>query len=443
VPLPVAGGGSAEVTVDRVTAWAGRNWLPLCALCVFVGSDYKFRRREATAGTSGALDAFILLELGLYGAVAAYLLLRRASPPRAVRLPAPMGFACAYLLVIAVSLLNTPYLAYAAARSVEMAILVGLALVVALRAERADLHRLAHGFMLLVAVSVLYGVVVPSQPLSNQQVGRFTWLAIHPGLAGAYCGIAVVVAFVYVVQRGTWPGPRWSPGVYGLLLLVAGYGLFGAHARGAVAGTAAAIFAASWSLVRSNGRRVELVLGLVGVVALAALLASQQIAEYLARGQSTEELATANARTSLWSYAFDAIADKPLYGWGAGASQGIFLDEIGLGGGHNMLINLAVDLGLVGLLVWLGLVGTTMLRVAGLPRAALEGLQVDRGLLTGIITLLLVDGFFSAGPGGLANVSSTWLILAVGWVSCLTRLLKVARTTARDRSAPESALRGR
>ena len=36
---------------------------------MFVGSDYKFRRRDPTAGTSGSLDKFVLLELALYGAV--------------------------------------------------------------------------------------------------------------------------------------------------------------------------------------------------------------------------------------------------------------------------------------------------------------------------------------------------------------------------------------
>ena len=428
--------------MNRVLAWAARNWLPLCALAMFVGSDYKFRRRSSTAGTSGSLDTFVLLELALYGAVAAYLLIRRASPPRAVRLPAPLAFACGYVVLIAISLVNTPYLVYGAARTVEMAVLLGCALTVWRQADRADVHRLAHGFLLLVAGSVLYGIAVPSVPLSNQQVGRFTWFAVHPGLAGTYCALAVLVAYVYVTQAGVRPGPRWPRRVYAGLLVVSLYGLYGAHARGALLGAAAAVFIATASVLRTVTRRIELIAGLVLVAALAVLLAAQPILDYLARGESADELTTLNARTDLWSYALQAIAHKPIYGWGVGASQGIFVDEIGLGGGHNMVINVAVDLGLVGLAVWAVFVGSTLLRTATLPRDGLTGLVVDRALLVGILTVVLVDGLFSAGPGGVSNVSSTWLFLAVGWLCCLTRLLHEKPGDPAGRRPRELVLRG-
>src|SRR4051794_41895817 len=94
--------------MNRVLAWAARNWLPLCALAMFVGSDYKFRRRDPTAGTSGSLDKVVLLELALYGAVAAYLLVRRASPPRAGRLPAPLAFGGGDGVGIGISLVDPP-----------------------------------------------------------------------------------------------------------------------------------------------------------------------------------------------------------------------------------------------------------------------------------------------------------------------------------------------
>lgn len=425
--------------MTRAQDWARRNWVLLGALCMFVGSDYKFRTRSTTASISGSPDKFVLLELGLYAALAGYVLLKRAAPPRAVRLPAPLLLAVLYGVVMVVSVANTPYPWFGLVRTVEMSIGIGFAVVIGLQATREDLHRLTHGFMVLVTISVLYGIAVPSVPLSNQQVGRFTWLAIHPTIAGVYVGVGTLIAFVYLTRNGPRPGPRWRRPVYAALLVVQGYGLLATQTRGAVLGAAAALFVANWSALRGASRRVEYLLGAAALGALALLFGSHAIAAYFARGESTEQLTTLNSRTDLWSYALEAIQHKPVYGWGIGASQGIFLDEIGLGGGHNMFIQVTVDLGVLGLLVWAALVGVTVVRVAALPRDDAEGVLVDRALLAGILTMILVDGFFIAGPGGICNVSSTWLLLAAGWVTCLGRLLRQPRVA---RWQPRSVLAG-
>lgn len=423
----------------RAIAWAERNWVLLGALCMFVGSDYKFRTRSTTASVSGSPDLFVLLELALYASLAAYLLLKRAAPPRARRLPAPLTLAVLYGAVLVVSLVNTPYPTFGAVRTGEMLVGIGFAIAVALQATRDDLHRLAHGFMVLVALSVAYGVAVPSAPLSNQQVGRFTWFAIHPTIAGVYVGVGTLLAYVYLRHAAPRPGPRWPRPVYLLLLAVQAYGLLATQTRGAVLGALAALLVASWSSLRGAGRRVEFVLAVVTLGALAVLLGADVIAGYFARGESTAQLATLNSRTDLWSYALQAVERKPVFGWGVGASQGIFQAQIGLGGGHNMFVNVLVDLGLVGLLVWTALVGATVLRIARLSREDAEpGPLVDRTLLAGVITMILVDGFFIEGPGGVANVSSTWLLLTVGWVCALGR-----RGTATTGRAAERTLAGR
>jgi O-antigen ligase len=405
--------------MGRLLAWGRHNWVLLCALCMFVGSDYKFRTRDVTASISGTPDAFVLLELGLYAGLAMYLLLRRAGPPRALRMPLLVVLALAYVLVVLASAPFSPFPLFGVVRSIEMAIGVALALAIALQAGRDELHRLGHGFIVLVTVSVLYGVLLPSPPVSNQQVGRFTWLSLHPNDSAVFVGVGSVLAFIYLTRRDPRPGPLWRPWVYAALLAVQVYGLVASHTRGAVLGAVAAVLVVQWNVLSSLVRRLEYALGIAVAGVLAALVALDTILTYVSRGESVEQLSTLNSRTELWTFALDAAAQKPLYGWGVGASQGIFLDEIGLGGGHNMIINVLVDLGVVGLLAWAALVGATVLRAATLPRAAPghPGLLVDRAIVMGVLTMILVDGFFIAGPGGVANASSTWLLLCVGWVA--------------------------
>jgi O-antigen ligase len=272
---------------------------------------------------------------------------------------------------------------------------------------------------------------------------------MHPNDSAVFVGVGSVLAFIYLTRRDPRPGPRWRPWVYGVILAVQVYGLVATHTRGAVLGAVAAVLVVQWNVLSGALRRIEYALGIATAAALASLVALGTILEYVSRGESVEQLSTLNSRTELWTFALDAAAQKPLYGWGLGASQGIFLEEIGLGGGHNMIINVLVDLGLVGLLAWVALIGTTIVKAAALPRVAEgePGLLVDRAVVVGILTMILVDGFFIAGPGGVANVSSTWLLLIVGWVARIGLLVPRRRRSAgaepgRDRTPEFSGASG-
>ena len=244
---------------------------------------------------------------------------------------------------------------------------------------RASCTALAHGFLVLVAGSVILGVLVPSEPISAAQVGRFTWLAIHPTVAGVFVSIAAVIGFMYVTIREPRPGPRWPWWVYAALLAVVVFGLVATRTRSAVLGAVVGLMAchvvllprtaASWSSSRCRCCSSRIV----------SLTSISAIEAYFARGESTEQLQTLNERTDLWSLAWEAIQLQPLYGYGVGASQGIFQEQIGLGGGHNAAVNVAVDLGLVGLVIWLGLVVTMLV---GLLQTAAER---ERGACRGPI----------------------------------------------------------
>lgn len=107
--------------------------------------------------------------------------------------------------------------------------------------------------------------------------------------------------------------------------------------------------------------------------------------------------------------------DQPLFGNGITASRGLFYEQIGLGGGHNAVVNVVVELGVVGLLVWLALILTLVVGVHQLPRNGPRNLVLDRAILLGVISFLLVDSIVFEGPGSLANFASTWLFMCIGW----------------------------
>jgi hypothetical protein len=96
-----------------------------------------------------------------------------------------------------------------------------------------------------------------------------------------------------------------------------------------------------------------------------ALTGSSAIESFFARGESLQQLSTLNSQHSL-------------YGFGLTASRGLFLDSIGLGGGHNAVVNLLIDNGVLGALVWLTLLVTILVTATRLSRTR-PGLHVDRG----------------------------------------------------------------
>ena len=53
--------------------------------------------------------------------------------------------------------------------------------------------------------------------------------------------------------------------------------------------------------------------------------------------------------------------------------MGIFQDEFGLGGGHNAVVNVAVDLGFVALASWLALVVAMLVGLLELPQSVRQG----------------------------------------------------------------------
>jgi O-antigen ligase len=313
----------------------------------------------------------------------------------------------------------------------QMCILLALVLVAAREGTRADLHRFVHGFIVLVTASVIYGIVNPAPPVNHLQVGRFTWFAIHPTVSGVLAGLATLMVVGYLAAgKQSRPGPVWPRWCYFAALLIVGGATLASQTRGAVAGTVLGIVVV---LVAMRGGRalVEMQVVLVVLVIAVGLVAGNQVVAYFQRGENTQQLASLNTRTNLWETAAQAIEQKPLFGYGVTSSRGIFFNQTGLGGGHNAIVNVFVELGFVGLVVWLGLVLSLLAGVRRLPIQRLPELRFDRALVLGVITFLMVDGIFFDGPGSTANVASTWFFVCIAWLAVDRRTAQESEPTVR------------
>jgi exopolysaccharide production protein ExoQ len=399
----------------RPSAMSTRVWPVVCVLALVVASDFKFRLRANDQSVAGNADPFVLLEIAVYALVACFLFVKFRPTTRVRRVNVLTFLGFAYAFILAGSALYSPYLSLALVRGAQVLVILALGRSIARHGNLADIHRIAHGFILLITGSVLFGVLVPF-PQLRTQAGRFTWLHVHPVQAGEMLAIAVVLLVGYLVATGLdRAGPRWRLPVYLVLLAICGGGLLATKTRGAVIGAIVGVLVLVWTRWRGQ-RKVEAGVVLSVVLIAIALTSSAAIESFFARGESLDRLASLNSRTDLWGYAFELFPQHPLYGFGLTASRGLFLDSIGLGGGHNALVNLLMDTGILGALTWLALLATILLTTTRLSRSR-PGFQVDRGMILALTLAMIANSVFTEGLGAPANVACTWLFIIVAWVN--------------------------
>lgn len=415
---------------------AGRNrslwpwWIAAALIPMMFASEFKLRTRSDTATISGKPDIFIYVEIIVYILVAVFLSREMPWRLKARRFTAVRFAGWAFAVYYALTAVYSPYKQLAFVRAAQMILIAAIANAIANRATREHVNRFAHGFILLVSAGVFIGLVHPTSHLIRGEA-RFTWLAIYPTVSGAYAGLATVVAVAYLaVPRLRDKAPKWPMAVR---IITAGLCLFGVAAtrtRGAIAGALIGIVVL---MLVAAGRRHRATLSLIGFifVGVLALGAGAAVVTYLERGETAAQLSTLNYRTHLWSDALAAWQQRPLFGYGLGATRGLFLQETGLGGGHNAFINVIVDSGIVGILLWLGLIALVIREVWRCGRLHVGG--QEPALLAAVIAFLVTNALTIESLGASATGAMMWLYALVGWTAVLMRERppgSVAGTTA-------------
>ncbi|MGH8977504.1 MAG: O-antigen ligase family protein, partial [Acidimicrobiia bacterium] len=401
------------------------RWPVVLPVLLMVVSDFDFRQRLETESLSGRPDVAVLFEVAVYGIVGLFLLNVYIQCPSRVRTAPAIVALWGFGVTMMVSAILAPYPTMGIVRGGQLLVMCLLAAMLASWATREHVGDTFHLFVIVVAAAVAFGVVFPFPAVSHLSAGRFTWLYVHPTISGVYLAIAFVIALGLSLRPAEQV--RWARGIYLLLAFVFAFSLYKSQTRGSIAGAVVgAIVIAIASSPRRNrpGRILTVVAGAVLIV----LVAGGGIARYLAREESTETLATLNSRTQLWTEAWRFYSERPVSGWGLGATRGVFLESTGLGGGHNAFVNVLVDGGLAGVVWWVATILCVIVATWKLARVA--GWRDEVPIMAGILALLLVNSVTVEGLGAVANISSMWLITIAGWTAA------GLRTRANRRAGP-------
>ena len=326
--------------------WRSVNPITLVVPAVIVGG-MKFRYRLATESLQGSVDANILFELGMYGAILALTALVVLS--RGVSLWRPTTaelwlFAYASWTVLSTAWSVSPTFTAVRGMQVCVLLLAVTALVRAVPLERL-LTRAALAYVLIISVTATLALVFPwARGIRFDWFTgspRFAWFADHPIQVAVHGGLAAVLVMALIMERPSRvqrSGQRtwllWAGLVIALGVMVA------TVSRGpvvAILATAAAMMAVRYLNVRQASAAVFCLLALVLAATLFAspiqALATLEVEpgglmQMLLRERSGANLLSLGGRMDLWTGAAGLASDRPLLGYGFVASRGPMLEQL-------------------------------------------------------------------------------------------------------------------
>jgi O-antigen ligase len=273
-------------------------------------------------------------------------------------------------------------------------------------------HHLRAFFRLAAAVATLGAFVLMIQLLrgSAQEIfaSRFTLSPENDPISLGRASATGVLLAVYLVLSRENVLVRGLAAVSIPVLAVA---LFASGSRGPAVGMVVglAVFVACGATSQRARRGLLVVTASVVLasVAIPQLVPDASISRTLAVVTSDGEIDT-NGRTAWWELAYEAFADEPLTGLGTGGFAGL---PAGAAYPHNLFLEAASELGLLGLLL-------TIAFVAIISAVLLRGWQRSRGderltfaAVAALFAAALTNAMFS---GAIANNHALWLWAGLG-----------------------------
>ncbi|MEQ1438044.1 O-antigen ligase family protein [Fontimonas sp. SYSU GA230001] len=374
-------------------------------------------RRGALASLQGQIDAWILWQLAVYALAGGLALLYLAGPLRrgVHRRNGPLlalsGFLC---LLFATSSLWSPSIV----ATLSMSLLLGLAMLVTAQFASTG-ARLDHGALdLLGALRLLAGVLMGLVMLAylTDQRGIVQWVPTGIRVRGGRLGVqqtlgpTVFVISLYFLAFGL---RNRATELFWIAFSLAAVWMARTRAAYVTVAIGALGVWVLWIRTHPERRRLMQKLLLTSIVAsiLLALVAafSGLLQATWYRGGSADSVTTLSHRTTVWSWTFREIAERP---WGFGYStgfrnmflnidavtsdayryEGLLVERIGEA--HNSHLEVLVAAGWTGFAIYLGILGIVVhrgvrvLRMRGISAELRHGARVAMILLA----MFMVDG---------------------------------------------------
>ena len=365
-----------------------------------------------TGAKIGAEGTVPMVLLAWTAAAIGFELLRKdGAIPLKAWMSAPVLATVALWILLLVRLANSPGVEYGTLKAklflAENVTLLIAGLVVGRRREHFDLYLILTVAVATVSAFVLVQQLATGQAQTTIAPGRETLFDLNPILLGRMSAEGLIIA-VFLVLVASSPWTR----VYALSALpILVVSLLAAGSRGPVLGVLFGLLALFALALRDRARRRRLVLVAIG--GLGAFLLVQQ----LVPGQSIQRAfsvvvsggsaVSANGRLELWSQAYDLFLESPLFGIGTGGFSGVTAAFYP----HNLFLEVAVELGVVGLALLIAVLAFGARGLISAWKSGAERNRLDGALVLSLFGAALLNSQFS---GAIQTNSSVWLALGLG-----------------------------
>ena len=225
-------------------------------------------------------------------------------------------------------------------------------------------------------------------PFGSGGGGRYSGIFTNPNAFG----VAAALLFPFLLDRSLVSDKRWPKIANGALAALLVAEAAAAASRGGLLAAAAAYLYLGWSRFRQGERRRRFVIFLFP--ALVAVIASAAVID-------PHRFSSVDSRTQLWSAFPPVFSERPLLGHGFGTTQVALQPLSDLTGYarsqavefHNSYLNLLVDLGAIGGLLFV------LLLVRAIARRKAAPPVLTAVVVAGLVSALFESWLLSVGAG--------------------------------------------